>query len=166
MCKWCHAVKQVVKGVRRNFPIGAEHGPRLLHLGSRERRRPFRLRSREALRGLRCGFGRPNNRKCIALYRLRDLRWVRAVVVEQESAPDKNVLSNHAPGARAAQWLRKDRRAAGAPDLARTILLRKRAAAARRARDLEPAYPRSRTALSNSNRASMGPTSSRICSNR
>ena len=44
-----------------------------------------------------------------ALYRLRDLRWVRAVVVEQDSAPDKNVYRITRAGSVALRdWLRKD----------------------------------------------------------
>jgi DNA-binding PadR family transcriptional regulator len=42
-----------------------------------------------------------------ALYRLRDLRWVRAVVVEQSNAPDKNVYRiTRAGSAALREWLR------------------------------------------------------------
>lgn len=44
-----------------------------------------------------------------ALYRLRDLRWVRSVVVEQETAPDKNVYRiTRAGSAALREWLRKE----------------------------------------------------------
>lgn len=44
-----------------------------------------------------------------ALYRLRDLHWVRAVVVEQESAPDKNVYRiTRAGSAALREWLRTE----------------------------------------------------------
>jgi DNA-binding PadR family transcriptional regulator len=44
-----------------------------------------------------------------ALYRLRDLHWVRAEVVEQENAPDKNVYRITRAGTTALrEWLRKE----------------------------------------------------------
>jgi len=44
-----------------------------------------------------------------ALYRLRDLRWVRSAVVEQSNAPDKNVYRiTRAGSAALREWLRKE----------------------------------------------------------
>jgi len=44
-----------------------------------------------------------------ALYRLRDLRWLRAAVVEQSNAPDKNVYRITSAGKTALRaWLRAD----------------------------------------------------------